>query len=99
MELKEMQKRVYQNKIDKGFNITNVEKEFCLIYGEVSEAFEAYRKKQDDVGEELADIVIYLLGLAEILKVELSDEIERKMIKNQNREYKIINGVNTRIKG
>ena len=98
MNLKEAQKRAYKNKIDKGFNVTNIEEEFCLIYGEIAELFEAYRKKQNDVGEELADVVIYLLGLAEILKVDLADEIEKKMLKNQNREYKIIDGVNTRIK-
>ena len=35
MDLKEMQKEIWQNKINKGFNTTNVEKEFCLLYGEV----------------------------------------------------------------
>lgn len=64
MELKEIQKEVYQNKVNKGFNITNVDKEFCLLYGEVVEAFEAYRKKKSDLGEELADVAIYLLGLS-----------------------------------
>ena len=98
MDLKKTQKEVYQNKVDKGFNITNVEEEFCQIYGEVAEAFEAYRKKQDDVGEELADVTIYILGLAEILGVDLADEIEKKIQKNKNREYKTINGVNTRVK-
>lgn len=44
--MKEMQKSIWQNKIDKGFNITNVEKEFCLLYGEVSEAYDAYKKKE-----------------------------------------------------
>lgn len=27
-----MQKDVYQNKLDKGLNITNINKEFCLTY-------------------------------------------------------------------
>lgn len=98
MHLTEIQKIVYQNKVDKGFNVTNIEKEFCLIYGELSEAFESYRKRQSDVGEELADVTIYLLGLAEILNVDLYEEILKKVDKNKKREYKIINGVNTRIK-
>lgn len=34
MELKEMQKEMWQ-KINKRFNTVNVEKEFCLLYGEV----------------------------------------------------------------
>lgn len=98
MKLSEMQKEVYKNKIEKGFNVTDVPKEFCLLYGEISEAYEAYRKKKDDLNEELADIAIYLLGLSEILNIDLEKEIENKMKKNKNREYKVINGVTTRIK-
>ena len=63
MNLKEMQKEILQNKINKGFNTTDINKEFCLLYGEVSEAYDAYRKNKDDLGEELADIEIYLLGI------------------------------------
>lgn len=98
MKLKEMQTQIYKNKINKGFNVTNVEQEFCYLYGEVGEAFEAYRKKKDDLGEELADIAIYLLGLSEILGYDLEKEIINKMEKNKNREYKVVNGVNTRVK-
>lgn len=35
MYLKKLQKEIYQNKVDKGFNTTDVNKEFCLLYGEV----------------------------------------------------------------
>ena len=98
MNLKQIQKDIYQNKLDKGFNVTDINKEFCLIYGEVAEAYEAWRKKKDDVGEEIADVVIYLLGLSEILNINLEDEIIKKINKNKHREYKIIDGVNTRVK-
>lgn len=98
VDLKKIQKEIYQNKIDKGFNMTDVNKEFCLTYGEVSEAYEAWRKKKDDLGEELADVAIYLLGLSEILGINLEEEIQKKVYKNSKREYKIIDGVNTRIK-
>ena len=88
MKLDEIQKQVYANKVNKGFSITNVEKEFCLLYGELGEAFEAYRKKKDDLGGELADVAIYLLGLSEILGFSLQEEIEKKMKINEKREYK-----------
>ena len=97
MELAEMQKAVYQNKLDKGFNVTDVNKEFCLLYGEVAEAYEAWRKKQDSVGEELADVAIYLLGLAEILGVDLGTEIEQKMSVNKDRRYVVEDGVLRRL--
>ena len=98
IDLKELQKQIYQNKVDKNFNVTDINKEFCLIYGEVSEAYEAWRKHKDDLGEELADVAIYLFGLAEILNIDLENEIVRKVYKNSKREYKIIDGVNTRVK-
>ena len=98
VDLGKIQADVYQNKVDKGFNVTDVEKEFCFLYGEVAEAYEAYRKKKDDLGEELADVMIYLLGLSEILGIDLEEELLRKVEKNKHRENKLINGVNTRIK-
>ena len=36
MNMKEIQKEIWQNKLNKGFNITDVNKEFCLLYGEVT---------------------------------------------------------------
>ena len=97
MNLQEAQKAVYKNKLDKGFNVTDVHQEFCLLYGEVAEAFEAWRRKQDDVGEELADVAIYLLGLSEILGVDLASEIEKKMVINKEREYETVDGVLNRV--
>lgn len=98
VDLKKIQKEIYQNKLDKGFNVTDINKEFCLTYGEMAEAYEAWRKNKDDLGEELADVTIYLLGLSEILNVDLESEILKKVNKNKHREYKIINCVNTRVK-
>ena len=97
MELSATQKAVYQNKVDKGFNVTDVNVEFCLLYGEVAEAYEAWKRKQDTVGEELADIAIYLLGLSEILGVDLASEIEKKIKINREREYQVIDGVLHRV--
>ena len=97
MNLKKIQKEVWENKVNKGFNTTNAEKEFCLLYGEVAEAYEAYRKKKHDLNEELADIAIYLLGLSEMLGFDLEEEIVKKVEKNKKRVYKKIDGVNVRV--
>ena len=83
--MKEIQKEIWQNKLNKGFNITDVNKEFCLLYGEVAEAYDAYRKKKDDLNEELADIAIYLMGLSEMLGFDLGgDIIMKKVIRLQD---------------
>ena len=97
MNLKQVQKDIWQNKINKGFNTTKVEKEFCFWDGEVADAFEAYRKKKDDLNEELADIAIYLMGLSEMLGFDLEDEIMKKVSKNEKRVYKNIDGTNIRV--
>jgi NTP pyrophosphatase (non-canonical NTP hydrolase) len=43
----------------------------------MAEAFDAWRKGRDDLGEELADVAIYLLSVAEMTGVELQDERSR----------------------
>lgn len=98
MNMKEIQKEIWDNKVNKGFNIADVNEEFCLLYGEVAEAYDAYRKKKDDLGEELADVAIYLMGLSEMLGFDLEEQILNKVSKNKKRVYKDINGVNVRIK-
>lgn len=92
MDLKEAQKRVWENKLNKGFNTTDVHKEFCYLVGEVGEAIDAYMKKKDDLGSELADIGLYLLGLSEMLGYSLADEMEKKMKINESRVYRQVNG-------
>lgn len=89
----EVQQRIFENKLNKGFNVTDINKEFCLLYGEVGEAYDAWRKKKETIGEELADVAIYLLGLAQILGVDLACEINSKMLTNENRKYSLVNGV------
>ena len=89
----QIQERIYQNKVNKGFNTTDIPKEFCLLYGEVGEAFDAWRKEKSDFGEELADIAIYLLGIAEITGIDLGAEIRRKIQVNEKRKYRDENGV------
>ena len=83
--IKELQERAWQNKINHGFDLENVNHEFCLLYGEVAEAFDAYNKKLELLEEELADIGIYLFGLSKMLNIDLEDAILKKMAKNEKR--------------
>ena len=95
MTSKELQKRIYDNKVKHNFNLTNIEQEFCLLYGEVGETYDAWLKKKgkDELGSELADIAIYLYGLAELLNYDLGEEMEKKMAINEKRVYKKVKGV------
>lgn len=88
VDLKELQKEVMRNKVEKGFNTTDVFREFCRAYEELSEAFSKYDKGQEGVAEEIADVTIYLLGLCEILGFDLEKEVLRKIEINKKRQYR-----------
>ena len=98
VDLKKLQEEVLENKRKKGFNTTDVKEEFLYLYGEVGEAYMAYLKKKDDLGEELADIALFLLGISEILGFNLEEEVLHKIKKNALREYKIVDGIGIRTK-
>ncbi len=87
IDLKELQKEVYANKIAKGFNTTDIAEEFCRAHEELSEAFKKFFLNQDGVGEELADVAIFLLGISEIMGFDLQSEMLRKIEINKNRQY------------
>ncbi|WP_188189530.1 MazG-like family protein [Nonomuraea sp. SYSU D8015] len=85
--LRLVQREAWANKVAKGFNTTDVALEFALTHAELSEAFEAYRKHPDKLGEELADVVIFVVGLAEMTGVNLDAAVEAKLAKNAMRRY------------
>jgi hypothetical protein len=94
VDIRLAQKHAWQNKLAKGFNTTDVPLEFCLLNSEIAEAFDAWRRGRSDVAEELADIAIFLLGLAEMVGADLQDAVEAKLAVNEARVYKRLpNGV------
>lgn len=87
MEIRHAQKLAWNNKISKGFNTSDVPLEFGLLTAEVGEAFTAWRRHKPDLGEELADIALYVMALAEMNGLDLDNEIENKIAKNSGRVY------------
>ena len=92
MDFTTAQQRVWQNKVAKGFGTTDVPLEFCLLQAETAEAFEAWHKGRDNLGEELADVAIYLLALAEMTGIDLGQAVEAKIAKNAGRRYRRLPG-------
>jgi NTP pyrophosphatase (non-canonical NTP hydrolase) len=88
VDISEIQRRAWENKIAKGFNTVDVALEFGLLNAEVGEAFTAWCKRLPDFGEELADIAIYLVGIAEMNGVDLGEQIEHKLAINERRIYR-----------
>jgi NTP pyrophosphatase (non-canonical NTP hydrolase) len=87
MQIGEVQARAWANKQARGFNTEDAALEFGLLTAEVSEAFTAWRKGLPDLCEELADVAIYLAGLAEMAGVDLEAAVADKLNKNSARTY------------
>lgn len=94
VDIRSAQKLAWENKLAKGFNTADVPLEFCLLSGEVAEAFDAWRKGRPQLAEELADTAIFLLGLAEMIGADLQEAVEAKLAANEARVYRRLpNGV------
>jgi NTP pyrophosphatase (non-canonical NTP hydrolase) len=91
MTINQLQKQILQNKKAKGFHVTpepeKVREVFCALYGEVAEAYEAWRRKKSDLPQEIADVVIFAIGLFDQLGFNACDEIKKKMEINSKRVY------------
>ncbi|KRV47623.1 hypothetical protein AQ490_06945 [Wenjunlia vitaminophila] len=100
MDIRSAQQLAWENKLDKGFNVTDVAVEFGLLTAEVGEAFTAWRKGLPDFGEELADVFLYLVAVAQMNGIDLQGEVERKIAKNRDRVYvRDARGVLHRVEG
>lgn len=88
IDLKELQKEVMKNKIEKGFNMTDTALEFCRAHEELSEAFSKFNRGQKGVAEEFADVMIFILGMCEKFGFDLEKELVTKIEKNRKRQYK-----------
>lgn len=70
-------------------NVLYIPTKLALIMSECSEALEAHRQgKTNDIGHELADIVIRTMNLAEDLGINLEEQIREKHIFNSTRPFK-----------
>jgi NTP pyrophosphatase (non-canonical NTP hydrolase) len=88
VDIAAVQHQAWANKLAKDFNTTDVALEFGLLVAEVGEAFTAWRRQQPGLGEELADVMIFLAGLAEMTGVDLGAEVARKLAANEARVYR-----------
>lgn len=88
IDLKELQKEVMRNKLEKGFNTTDIALEFCRAHEELSEAFSKHNKMEPGVAEEFADVMIFILGMCETMNFDLEKELIAKIEKNKKRKYR-----------
>lgn len=87
-----IQKEIHANAVAHGFwpkdVVAHTPVALALICSEIGEAIEADRTAKDNFNEELADIVMRAMDLAEARNIKLGYEIIKKMKHNQTRPYK-----------
>lgn len=97
--VKEIQDYIFDMKADRGFNTVTIDREMMLMVEELGELAKAIRKttkgrldasKTYDVSveEELADVFIYLLSIANMNNVDVFKAFKNKEIKNCERVWK-----------
>jgi NTP pyrophosphatase (non-canonical NTP hydrolase) len=94
IDLEKLQKEIFQNKVKRGFNVTNVGKEIILMTEELGELAKAYKKSnkktareinnKDEIIDAIGDLMIYCLGLCEMLGVN-SEEVLKKIVENNKK--------------
>jgi hypothetical protein len=87
MDIRSSQELAWENKVGKGSDTANIPLEFCLLQGQLAQAFEAWRRGRGDLGGELAEAAICLLVVAEMAGVSLQAEVETRLARNAARVY------------
>jgi NTP pyrophosphatase (non-canonical NTP hydrolase) len=96
--LAQFQTYVRELEAERGFTGNTVEQTSLLLGEEIGELFKAIRKQQKmavdansrvgNVDEELADVLIYLLALANRFGIDLEDAFRKKEEINKNRQWR-----------
>lgn len=95
LTIQELSELIVDQAKAKGFGIkaeeVDVAEKIALIHSEISEAYEAYRRKnikgKDGLEEELGDAVQRIIHLCVVLDVDIEEAILKKVEHNKNRVW------------
>ena len=93
MHLEEMRKKIEQLVLEKGFynKPEDIPKKLLFAFIELGEASDAWKKgeSQEKIAEELIDVIFYILDASRLAcpSINMDEMFEKKLKKNQSREY------------
>jgi len=93
LHLEEMKKQIEQLVLEKGFynKPEDIPKKLLFAFIELGEASDAWKKgeSQEKIAEELIDVIFYVLDTSRLAcpSVNMDEMFEKKLKKNQRREY------------
>ena len=96
-ELNKLQKEIFNNKLSRGFNTLDVGKEIILMTEELGELAKAYKNSdkkpakeinnKDEITDAIGDLMVYCLGLCEMLGVNSEEVLTNIVNNNKKREH------------
>ncbi len=97
MNLKELQQAIYQNKINRNFNTTDIGKEIILLTEELGELARAYKNSdkkpareinnREEIIDAVGDIMAYCLGLCAMMDVDSEAALTKIIAANKTRTH------------
>ncbi len=97
IDLVALQKRIYANKVRRGFNVTDVGKEIVLMVEELGELANAYKRSdkrpapeislKEEMVDAVGDLMVYCLGLCEMLGADSEEVLRTIVAQNERRTY------------
>jgi len=97
INLRELQQTIYQNKVNRNFNVMDVGKEIVLMVEELGELARAYKNSdkqpapyishKDEMIDAVGDLMVYCLGLCEMLEVNSADVLTEIVENNKTRTH------------
>ena len=97
IDLLKLQRVIYQNKVDRNFNVTDVGKEIVLMVEELGELANAYKRsdkhpapdisEKSDMVDAIGDLMVYCLGLCEMLQANGEDVLNDIVKYNATRTH------------
>jgi NTP pyrophosphatase (non-canonical NTP hydrolase) len=97
IDLLDLQRAIYQNKVEHNFNVADVGKEIVFMVEELGELANAYKRSNKlpapdisekvDMVDAVGDIMVYCLGLCEMLQVNSEEVLKDIVANNTTRTY------------
>ena len=97
IDLQELQRAIYANKVRRGWNVTDVGKEIVLMVEELGELARAYKNsnkrpadqidQREEIVDAIGDLMVYCLGLSEMMGVNAAEVLTQIVETNKGRAH------------
>ncbi len=97
MSMDDLQKKIFNNKVNRGFNVTDISKEIILMTEELGELAKAYKNSnkkpaaeinnKEEIIDAIGDLMVYCLGLCSMIGVSGEEVLSKIIESNEKRTH------------